>query len=487
MAADKVYMFASWSIKRFITAGFAFMLACMGLTALLSVFSMHKVLTVQDQHSRSVLPAARLASDFQREMLNARIFLIYYITIQKPNSRELGMQHLHQAESILTQLTELTSSQDDLAELHAVVPRLSDELAAYRVELQKSISLVASGVTSGAVYDAQVKAWAQAGAILVGDADRSQVLSASLSSARNQHNIDSLRVTSTLNTIAFIFTLLLCIALATLLVRRINRDLRSVTIALDESAEQIKASANELASSSHLLATNAAQQADTIEETSAASTEINSMAHRTTENSIATATIVSETQVGFELTNRSLAEMALAMEAITTSSHKVSKVIKVIDDIAFQTNILALNAAVEAARAGESGMGFAVVADEVRNLAQRCASAAKDTANLIEESIENSKTGKEKMQCVTAGMRSITLDSSRIKTLVEEMKVGGVEQSKGIHQINHSINQMELVTQSSAAQAEEGAAAASQLNGQAEAMHDVVIRLKVMVDGVHAA
>jgi len=207
------------------------------------------------------------------------------------------------------------------------------------------------------------------------------------------------------------------------------------------------------------------------------------MARRNTENSRTTADIVTHSQEDFQRTNQSLNEMVDAMQDINSSSQKISKIIKVIDEIAFQTNILALNAAVEAARAGEAGMGFAVVADEVRSLAQRCAQAAKDTADLIEESINKSDGGRVKVDQVAVAIRAITAESSKIKVLVDEINLGSVEQSRGIDQISNAITQMEQVTQSSAASAEEGAAAAEELNAQAETMKDVVDRLKAMVDG----
>jgi methyl-accepting chemotaxis protein/methyl-accepting chemotaxis protein-1 (serine sensor receptor) len=207
------------------------------------------------------------------------------------------------------------------------------------------------------------------------------------------------------------------------------------------------------------------------------------MAQRNTENSRTTADLVTQSQSRVEHTNQSLAEMVDAMDGINASSQKISKIIKVIDEIAFQTNILALNAAVEAARAGEAGMGFAVVADEVRNLAQRCAQAAKDTADLIEDSVQKSAGGRAKVDMVATAIHAITAESAKIKVLVDEINLGSVEQSRGIDHISRSITQMEQVTQSSAAGAEQGAAAAEQLNAQAETMKDIVDRLKVMVDG----
>ncbi|MGA3042537.1 MAG: methyl-accepting chemotaxis protein [Bryobacteraceae bacterium] len=156
---------------------------------------------------------------------------------------------------------------------------------------------------------------------------------------------------------------------------------------------------------------------------------------------------------------------------------------KVIDEIAFQTNILALNAAVEAARAGEAGMGFAVVADEVRNLAQRCAQAAKDTAALIEESMAKSHDGMGKLDHVAEAIRSITESAAKVKTLVDEVNLGSQEQARGIEQIAKAIVQMEQVTQKNAANAEESASASEELSGQAETMKSVVGQLRALVGG----
>jgi methyl-accepting chemotaxis protein/methyl-accepting chemotaxis protein-1 (serine sensor receptor) len=159
----------------------------------------------------------------------------------------------------------------------------------------------------------------------------------------------------------------------------------------------------------------------------------------------------------------------------------VAKIIRVIDEIAFQTNILALNAAVEAARAGEAGMGFAVVADEVRNLAQRSAQAAKDTAALIEESIARSREGSTKLDQVAGAIRAITESSGKVKVLVDEVKQGSEEQARGIRQIAKAISHMEQVTQKSAASAEASASAGQQMSAQAETLRQVAEQLQAMV------
>ena len=250
--------------------------------------------------------------------------------------------------------------------------------------------------------------------------------------------------------------------------RRSTRGLRRMVAELAEGAEQVAVAASQVSSSGQALAQGSSEQAASLEETSASSEEINSMARRNSESSRDAADLVTRSQEKFAETNRSLDQMVLAMGEINTQSGKISKIIKVIDEIAFQTNILALNAAVEAARAGESGMGFAVVADEVRNLAQRSAQAARDTAGLIEESIARSNSGQITVDQVAADIRSITAESAKVKTLVDEVSLGSAEQSRGIDQIGRAILQMEQVTQKTAATAGESASASEELNAQSE-------------------
>jgi methyl-accepting chemotaxis protein len=179
-----------------------------------------------------------------------------------------------------------------------------------------------------------------------------------------------------------------------------------------------------------------------------------------------------------------MAEMNTAMHAIEASSGEVAKIVKNIDEIAFQTNILALNAAVEAARAGEAGAGFAVVADEVRSLAQRSAAAAKETAEKIEAAIANSRRGSISCGKVGESLDEIVSKVSAADALVVEIATAAKEQAQGIQQVGLTMTQMDKVTQSNAANAEESATAAEELSAQAKAMQESVQSLRALVSSV---
>ena len=285
--------------------------------------------------------------------------------------------------------------------------------------------------------------------------------------------------------IASVSVLLIAIAsgifLAISVVRSINYVLRKSAQDIRTSAEQVASASSQVAAASQQLAQGATEQASSLEETSASSQEIGAMTQTHAGSAKTAAKLMIEVDAHVKAANSKLEEMLASMHQITTSSDSIAKIIKVIDDIAFQTNILALNAAVEAARAGNAGLGFAVVADEVRNLAQRCAQAAKDTTGLIENSVTSSQHGSSRLAEVNDVIRRITESALEVKQLVLDVSQGGEEQSRGVKQISDALTSMEQITQRTAASAEESASASQELRAQASSMQEIVKALEILV------
>jgi hemerythrin-like metal-binding protein len=267
--------------------------------------------------------------------------------------------------------------------------------------------------------------------------------------------------------------------------RTIVRPLHLAIQHLQEAGEQTVLASKEISSTSQLLAEGASEQAASLEETSASLEEMSSMTKRNAENSQKANDLAQQARSAADKGVVDMQAMSAAMEAIKVSSDDIAKIIKTIDEIAFQTNILALNAAVEAARAGEAGMGFAVVADEVRNLAQRSAQAAKETAAKIEGAIAKTRQGVEINLKVTATLNEIVTKARQVDELAAEVAGASREQTQGIAQINIAVGEMDKVTQANAASAEESAAAAAELNAQAAEMQGFVDDLRFLVEGHH--
>ena len=265
------------------------------------------------------------------------------------------------------------------------------------------------------------------------------------------------------------------------IVTRANGLLTGLAVRMAEGAELVAGAAAQVSEASQSVAQGATEQAASLEETSASTEEISSIGRKNADHALQVAGLMQQSEAGAGEVHQTLGRMVEKMKEIDSSSNKIARIIKVIDEIAFQTNILALNAAVEAARAGESGLGFAVVADEVRNLAQRCAQAAKDTAALIEESIETSRDGNARLDQMAGAVRAMTESSAEVKTLVDQVNVGSQEQARGMEQIQRAVVQMEQVTQKNAAGAEESASAGAELTGHAETLRTLVGEMREMV------
>jgi methyl-accepting chemotaxis protein len=287
--------------------------------------------------------------------------------------------------------------------------------------------------------------------------------------------------------VSLVLAFVLISLLAWWLIRSTNRALSNITVNLDRGAVQTASAARQVSMASQTLASGASEQASSVEETSTSLEEMSSMIRATAENAEKAKGLASEARSVAEIGSRTMSEMTHAMAAIDSSSAEVAKIVKNIDEIAFQTNILALNAAVEAARAGEAGAGFAVVADEVRSLAQRSAAAAKETADKIEVAIANSRKGSQCTAKVEESLTQIAEKVTSTDSLVVEIATAAREQAQGIEQINTAIAQLDKISQSNSASAEESASAAEELDAQAETLKDQVAKLRQLVGGESVA
>ena len=266
-------------------------------------------------------------------------------------------------------------------------------------------------------------------------------------------------------------------------VRAISRSLLQVSSRLTQDSGQVKTAAGQVAASSHTLAEAASEQAASLEETSASLEEISCMTLRNADAAAQAKTLSGQTLLAADAGAAEMAEMHAAMTAIKASSANITKILKTIDEIAFQTNILALNAAVEAARAGEAGLGFAVVADEVRALAQRSATAARETGERIGDSVQRSENGVQISGRVARHFGEIVEKARRVDTLIGEIATSSREQTEGIAQVNIAVSAMDKITQSNAAGAEESAAGANQLDALSASLSGVVGQLLVVIGG----
>ncbi len=260
---------------------------------------------------------------------------------------------------------------------------------------------------------------------------------------------------------------------------KMGNDLNQIMSQVRQVTDQIATEASTVSDSSHNLSQSAAQQSSSLEEISASMHELDAQTHQNAGHAESAKNITLKARTAAENGNSQMRELVTAMADINESSHNISKIIKVIDEIAFQTNLLALNAAVEAARAGQHGKGFAVVAEEVRNLAARSAKAARETADLIQGSVDRVEKGSDIAARTDTALSTIVDSISEVSNLIADIAESSNEQALGLSQINSGIERIDKATQLNTASAEESATSSQQLSEQAEKLREMLSQFKL--------
>lgn len=302
----------------------------------------------------------------------------------------------------------------------------------------------------------------------------------------HEQNTKAAVLSNTILITTLLASFVLLITLGLMISKMITDPITEAVDNLEDGATQVAAASVQLSAASEKLAEGSSEQAAAIQETSASIEESDSMVKQNSENTQEADLLARNVKNSVDNSIVESEKMVKAMEKLEKSNEEIAKIIKLIDEIAFQTNILALNAAVEAARAGDAGRGFAVVAEEVRNLAQKSAQATKDTEVIIDVSINSSKEAIEASLLINTHIKDIDLEAAKLTNLLDEISVASKEQAQGIEQIDKAIQQMEQVLQANASTAEESASASRELSSQASSVKEIVNALLVMVEGENA-
>jgi len=474
----------NWTIARRIIVGGATIIILLIVVAVTAIVSLRQIAKEAISIKDDSMPG--LSESGAMNTLLAEGFIRVILAGQAPNAEE--------RENFLKQLDTLVAESNEAFEAYTKritdpedrenIRVLSEKRATFRKVRGDYIELIRGGKDSAAdklLHEALVPAQMEYSKI--GEVLRRYNVSAGEKSVAGIVT----STTTTVWTVSAVSAIVLLIGLlfGYVIIRGLNKTLRALGQMLGSGAEQVTSAATQVASSSQTLAQGASEQAASLEETSSSLEEMSGMTNRNAENAGKANELARQARQAADTGASDMQAMSVAMNDIKVSSDGIAKIIKTIDEIAFQTNILALNAAVEAARAGEAGMGFAVVAEEVRNLAQRSAQAARETADKIEGAITKTGQGVQITEKVAKSLAEIVDKARQVDQLVAEVCTASREQSQGVQQIASAVTQMDKVVQSNAASAEESASAAEELNAQSFALREAVDDLLGLVGARH--
>ncbi len=465
-----------------IIVGFLFVAVISGVVGVVGIYYLRQITKAdQELYAFNTVPLASIGSlgtNFQE----VRVLFRDVIEEQDESRRNEKMAQIAKLRQENTESMKKIEASANTPEKKKLLENLKSGVAAYGKVMDKMSGSINSGmaeVAKGVLQTDGLLAARQLNDAITKLFDAS-VTEAGKTSENNASLANrSGMISMALTVINVIAAILFGFLLTFITTRPINRAIDG----LMGSADQVGAESSQVTAASQRLAEGASEQAASLEETSSSLEEMSSMTKQNADNANQAKAMMNEAKAVVEKANTQMAQLTEAIGQITRSSEETGKIIKTIDEIAFQTNLLALNAAVEAARAGEAGAGFAVVADEVRNLALRAAEAARNTSELIEKTIKAVKNGNEMTASTQEAFRANADLSGKIAQLVDEIATASQEQAHGIAQVNTAVAEMDRVTQQTAADAEESASAAEEMNAQAVHMRGYIDDLAAVIGG----
>lgn len=470
----------SLTIPQRITLGFASLLGLFALITAMADYLQQQSVAASDLIAKSSLPAITLAANIRAEASESQLATLrHYLAGSEADRTEFAQlidtQNNH-INRMLASFAEHVSSPDESTLLAKVTAarttytQLRDQLLVMTPERKAAEGSTYLKETLRPSY----KNYQEAINVLLEYNATAGLLSA-------QQGVDLARNTQRVVTGGALVAIVCGLGIALLIGRVTSRALNQITQQLFDSTALVAASAGQVSSSSQSLADGASEQAAALEETSASLEEMSSMTKHNAAHAQEAKQSAGTARASADIGANQMQAMQGAMQAINAASEDITKILKTIDEIAFQTNILALNAAVEAARAGEHGAGFAVVAEEVRALAQRSAQAAKETAAKLNDSVTKSQQGVQIGAEAAKSFETIQQQIRQLDQLVAQIAASSTEQEQGISQVASAVAQMDKVTQANAGNAEETAAASEALNHQAQQLKVSISELSLLI------